>query len=148
MRTRILLVLTFALITLTLACSKSNAPDSKPSATNSSGVAPAANPTAAGPAATSAMKIDLKLDPAQPAPNKDAIFTARLTNPDGSPVTGADVNVALTMKEMDMGKTDVKLADKGNGNYDGKGKFTMSGDWNAAVTAKQADKTATQTVTV
>jgi hypothetical protein len=45
---------------------------------------------------------------------------------------------------MDMGKNEFPLADKGNGDYQGEGKFGMSGDWNVVITAKQADKTVVQ----
>ena len=86
--------------------------------------------------------------PAEPAPNKPAKFNITITDQDGKPVTGADVNITLTMKTMDMGEEKVKLADKGNGDYQGEGKVTMSGDWNAAVTAKKAGQTAVQSFPV
>ena len=140
----------FALLFI-LACSKANPPESqKPSAANqgaSTAPSPASGATTA--AINSApMKIDLTVDPAQPNPSKPAKFTAKLSDSDGKPVTGADVNVALVMKEMDMGKNEFKLADKGNGEYQGEGKFGMSGDWNVVVTAKQPGKSATQSFSV
>jgi hypothetical protein len=47
-----------------------------------------------------------------------------------------------------MGKNEFKLAEKGNGDYQGEGKFGMAGDWNVVVTAKKGGKSATQTVPV
>lgn len=133
------LLAAFALL-FTVACAKANAPEN----------AKAAGQPASAPQTTGAapLKIDLKIDPAEPAPNKPAKFNITITDPDGKPVTGADVNIALTMKTMDMGEEKVKLADKGNGQYEGQGKVTMAGDWNAAVSAKKGGQTAVQSFPV
>jgi hypothetical protein len=48
------------------------------------------------------------------------------------------------MPLMDMGKNEFRLADIGNGVYEGTGKFTMAGPWNVMVTVKAAGKTAQQ----
>ena len=129
----------FALL-FTVACSKANAPENAKAAGTTTASQPA---SAAAP-----LKIDLKVDPAEPAPNKPAKFNVTITDQDGKPVAGADVNIALTMKTMDMGEAKVKLADKGNGEYQGEGKVTMSGDWNAAVSAKKTGQTAVQSFPV
>ena len=149
-------VLAAIALSLTLACTKANPPESqKPSAANS-GASTAPSPAAgassaaansAGSTSSTAMKIDLTVDPPQPNPSKPAKFTVNVADSDGKPVGGADVNVALVMKEMDMGKNEFKLADKGNGQYQGEGKFGMSGDWNVVVTAKQSTKTGQNVVT-
>jgi len=140
MRKSILAVIVVAL-SFTLACGKEKTPETpKPSAAD-------AKPATA-PAAASGMKVELTVDPAQPNPSKPAKFSAKVTDADGKPVTGADVYVSLVMKEMDMGKNEFKLADKGAGNYEIEGKFGMAGEWSAVVTAKQGDKTTTQTVAV
>jgi len=141
MRKSILAVIVVAL-SFTLACGKEKTPETpKPSAAD-------AKPVASPASAASGMKVELTVDPAQPNPSKPAKFSAKVTDADGKPVTGADVNVSLVMKEMDMGKNEFKLADKGAGTYEGDGKFGMAGDWSAVVTAKQGDKTTTQTVAV
>jgi nitrogen fixation protein FixH len=133
------LLAVFALL-FTFACSNANAPETAKaagqaaSASQTTGVAP--------------LKIDLKTDPTEPSPNKPAKFNVTITDRDGKPVTGADVNIALTMKTMDMGEEKVKLADKGTGEYQGEGKVTMAGDWNAAVTAKKGSQTAVQSFPV
>jgi hypothetical protein len=124
----------------TVACSKANAPENAKAAGQAT--------TASQPNSTTPLKIDLKVDPAEPAPNKPAKFNVTITDQDGKPVTGADVNIALTMKTMDMGEEKVKLADKGNGDYQGAGKVTMAGDWNAAVSAKKSGQTAVQSFPV
>lgn len=133
------LLAVFALL-FTLACSKANAPENAKSAAQA---ASASQTTGVAP-----LKIDVKIDPAEPAPNKPAKFNITITDQEGKPVTGADVNIVLTMKTMDMGEEKIKLADKGNGQYEGEGKVTMAGDWNAAVTAKKGGQSAVQSFPV
>jgi len=143
-------LLAACVLLLSMACSKANAPETpKPSAASSSASTPATSP-AVGNTSTNAsgMKVDVKVDPTQPNPSKPAKFSAHVTDADGKPVSGAEVNVSLVMKEMDMGKNEFKLGDKGNGDYQGEGKFGMAGQWDVVVTAKQGGKTATQTVLV
>lgn len=124
-----------------IACSTANAPTTSNDAAKTPS-APA--PPAANNAASSPMRVQLNIDPAEPAPNKPAKFDVKLTSTDGKPVSGANVTASLVMKTMDMGKNEFPLADKGNGDYQGEGKFGMSGDWNVVITAKQADKTVVQ----
>src|SRR5689334_13491964 len=96
-----LLAASFVLVTI--ACGKSNAPEtSKPSAASSSssgGAATSSAPASTPAASASALKVDVKVDPAQPNPSKPAKFSAHVTDADGKPVSGADVNASLVMKE-------------------------------------------------
>lgn len=69
---------------------------------------------------------------------KPITFTVHITDKHAQPVTDAEVNAALTMKLMDMGTTQLKLAAKGNGDYEATMKdMDMSGPWNLAVDAAQ-----------
>lgn len=133
------LVAAFALL-FGAGCSKANAPET-PKGTQPQSAA--ASPASSGTTGAG-MKMQLKIDPPEPNPGKPAKFNVTLTDGEGKPVTGADVNVSLVMKTMDMGKNEFKLADKGNGDYQGEGKFGMSGDWNVVVTAKQGSQQAQQ----
>ncbi len=94
---------------------------------------------------TAPFKITLTTDPAQPAEDKDTVFKITVAEPTGQPVSGAIVTADLKMQMMDMGKNEVTLADKGSGNYEGKGQFSMAGPWNVIVTAKQGAKSGQQT---
>ena len=64
------------------------------------------------------------------------IFTLHITDDHAQPVNGAEVSGALTMKEMDMGTTQLRFVPKGNGDYEASMKdMDMSGMWNLAVDA-------------
>ncbi len=91
------------------------------------------------------LKITLSTDPAQPAEDKDTVFKVTVAEATGQPVSGATVTADLKMQIMDMGKNEITLADKGSGNYEGKGQFSMAGPWNVIVTAKQGGKSGQQT---
>ena len=113
---------------------------------------PAASSTAAQPSQTAQpataqapWKMQLTTDPVQPTSEQNATFRVKLTDESGAPVTGAKLQAELVMRSMDMGKTEVPLADKSNGLYEGQGKFTMAGPWNVVVTATKDGKSATQT---
>jgi nitrogen fixation protein FixH len=86
----------------------------------------------------------LTTSPAQPVSGEDTTFEVTLNDASGQPVAGAKVEAALEMKIMDMGKNVVTLADKGNGVYQGKGQFTMSGPWDVVVTANKAGASGAQ----
>lgn len=93
-------------------------------------------------------QISLTTDPAPPLEDQETLFKLTVTDSSGKPVTGASVSAALEMQSMDMGKNDVTFSDKGSGNYEGKGKFTMAGPWNVVVSVKQADNTDQQTISI
>lgn len=103
--------------------------------------APAPGPS---PAAQSPWRMTFETDPAEPKANKPATIRIRLTNADDTAVTGARVTASLTMALMDMGKSEVQLVEKGDGAYEGKGTFTMSGPWKVVVTASSGGKTGEQ----
>ena len=80
--------------------------------------------------------MDLKVSPDHPRMVKPLTFTLHITDDHAQPINGAEVNGALTMKEMNMGTTQVKFVPKGNGDYEAAMKsMDMSGPWNLAVDA-------------
>lgn len=82
--------------------------------------------------------MDLKVSPDHPRMVRPLTFTLHITDEHAQPVNDAEVNGALTMKEMNMGTTQIKFAPKGNGDYEAAMKsMDMSGPWNLAVDASQ-----------
>jgi nitrogen fixation protein FixH len=100
------------------------------------------------PAAVSSWKMALTTAPDPPVSDKDVILYLKLTDQSGQPIAGARVKAALVMSEMDMGKNEVELAAKGNGDYEGSGKFTMAGPWNIVITAAGPGRAGQQTFPV
>jgi hypothetical protein len=87
---------------------------------------------------TSPWHMDLKVSPDHPRMVKPMTFTLHIADEHAQPVNGAEVNGALTMKEMDMGATQLKFAPKGNGDYEAAmTSMDMSGAWNLTVDASQ-----------
>lgn len=129
MRKLILLALIVA-VSLSLACSSgANNTAAEHKAHNK----PVEVPTPAAWPGT----IALNIAPEPPEPNKPAKFTVTLAGEDGKPLAGAKVRASLIMPEMDMGKNEFDLNDKGGGAYEGEGKFTMAGDWKVLVFAQK-----------
>ncbi|HEV8524821.1 MAG TPA: FixH family protein, partial [Terriglobales bacterium] len=87
----------------------------------------------------SAFKMSLDLEPPQPQFGDKTRFRVKVSDPAGAPVSGAQVHAKLVMPLMDMGKNEFDLADKGKGEYEGTGEFTMAGEWVATITAKQGE---------
>jgi hypothetical protein len=82
--------------------------------------------------------MELKISPDHPLMVRPLTFTLHITDEHAQPVTGAEVNGVLTMKDMDMGTTQLTFAPKGNGDYEAAMKsMDMSGAWNLAVDASQ-----------
>ncbi|MFB3814751.1 MAG: FixH family protein [Terriglobales bacterium] len=108
---RKLFIITLAVISILCACQKQS------SQTKPLPIGAAALTTVPDPAVT----------------GKDILFRLHLTDAAGKPVSGASVQAALEMPMMDMGKNEFTLTDKGNGDYEGKGQFTMTGPWNVIV---------------
>ena len=114
-----------------------------PQARPAPAAAPASAVTPIPPAPGMPWKIALEVD-APPRIVKATTFRVKLTDPSGKPVTGAKVEVSLEMKLMDMGKNQVALAGKGDGDYEGSSTFSMSGVWNVVVTASAGGKSGEQ----
>ena len=93
-------------------------------------------------------KMILTTAPAPPPSEKDLVFQLHLTGADGAPVAGAKVTAELVMPVMDMGKNEIIFTEKGKGDYEGTGKFTMSGPWNVVITASAPGQSGQQTIPV
>lgn len=74
--------------------------------------------------------------------NFDAPFEVRIVDAKGAPVKGAEVEVVLTMVDMDHGEFKTAFKESKAGVYEGKPKFIMVGDWNVEVRAKKGTQTA------
>jgi RND family efflux transporter MFP subunit len=97
--------------------------------------APANAPTAAQ------ANIDFTTDP-NPLQRGSNILRVKLTNRDGSPISGAEATVTLYMAAMPaMGmaamNTTTKLTDKGNGLYEGSGSLGSGGTWQVTISAQK-----------
>ena len=57
--------------------------------------------------------------PEHPRMVKPVTFRVHIVDGAGKPVDNARVKGSLTMKVMDMGKTELTFEPKGNGNYEG-----------------------------
>jgi nitrogen fixation protein FixH len=121
----------FISVSLTLAiagCQSKSVPGSPSQPAVSSAATSAASP----------WKMDLRVTPEHPSMIKPVTFTVHIVDGDGKPVDNAQVRGSLTMKLMDMGKNEVQLQSKGNGDYEGSSKAPdMSGPWDFAVDASQ-----------
>jgi hypothetical protein len=117
-------------LALVLGCSqKTAAPQKQQPAASSS----ASNSKEAGP-----WRMDLKVAPDHPRMVKPLTFTLHIADEHAQPVSDAEVNGVLRMKDMDMGTTQVKFVPKGNGDYEASvNSVDMSGAWDLAVDASQ-----------
>ena len=79
--------------------------------------------------------------PTMPPKVGDTPFTAQVTR-GGTPVTGATVNLKLSMPSMNMGGPEVTLAPAGD-RYTGNANLGMAGEWQAEVVMKAGNETGT-----
>ena len=89
-------------------------------------------------------KIELTTAPS-PAQKGSNTVKVKLTDPEGKPISGAEVTVTFfmaAMPSMNMPemKTVIKGADKSDGVYEGKGDLGSAGMWEVTVTAQQNGK--------
>ena len=82
--------------------------------------------------------MQLTVSPDPPSMAKPITFIVHITDENNQPVVGAAVTGSLTMKTMDMGKTELKFESKGGGDYEARrADMDMSGTWTLAVEARQ-----------
>jgi Cu(I)/Ag(I) efflux system membrane fusion protein/cobalt-zinc-cadmium efflux system membrane fusion protein len=89
--------------------------------------------------------IDFTTDPTPPQKGNN-VFHVKLTRPDGTPTTGAEVTVKFYMAAMPaMGmaamNTSAKLTEKGNGLYEGNGSLGAGGTWQVTITVQKNGQT-------
>jgi len=99
------------------------------------GAAAAMNAPATQPAA----QVEFSTEPATPHKGTN-LYRVKLTNADGSPVTGAQVSVQSYMPGMpEMGMAAMKvvtpLIEKGRGTYEGQVNLEIGGTWQVSITA-------------
>lgn len=105
-------------------------------------------PPGAGEAsAMNAPQTSLELSTEPSPPHKGSnVFRVKATEANGSPISGAQINVTFFMPAMPaMGmaamRTSVDLTDKGNGLYEGTGNLESGGTWQVTIVAKKNDQT-------
>jgi Cu(I)/Ag(I) efflux system membrane fusion protein/cobalt-zinc-cadmium efflux system membrane fusion protein len=86
-------------------------------------------------------KAELTTEPDPPRKGSNT-FRVKLTDASGGPISGAEVSVTFSMPAMPaMGmaamRTQVSLADKGNGLYESPGKLDSGGTWQVTILAKK-----------
>ena len=86
-------------------------------------------------------KIELQL-PKLLKPATDTLCRVKLADAKGAPVEGAQVELVLTMVDMDHGETKVAAKPVKAGLHEGKVRFLMSGEWNIEVRVRKAAQTA------
>jgi Cu(I)/Ag(I) efflux system membrane fusion protein/cobalt-zinc-cadmium efflux system membrane fusion protein len=97
--------------------------------------------------ATNTPQANAELTSEPNPPNKgNNLFRVKLTDANGSPISGADASVTFYMPAMPaMGmaamRTPVTLSDKGNGTYEGSGVLGSGGTWQATILAKKNGQT-------
>ncbi len=80
---------------------------------------------------------------------KPVTLLVHISDQHGQPVGNVQVSGALTMKEMDMGVTQLKFTPKANGDYEASTKgIDMSGPWSLTVHAAQGSTRVTKTFDV
>jgi membrane fusion protein, copper/silver efflux system len=100
-------------------------------------------PGAGGASAMTAAQANAELTSEPNPPSKGSnVFRAKLTDANGSPISGAEMSVTFFMPAMPaMGmaamRTPVALSDKGNGIYEGSGVLGSGGTWQTTILAKR-----------
>lgn len=113
--------------------------------------APAGAPSAGG--AAQGVSIEFASEPDPPASGDNAI-RVKVTNPDGSPVTDATVNVVFSMPampsmNMPAMRSAAALEHEAAGVYRGTGQLSMAGTWSVSVTAARgSDEIASRRLSV
>ncbi|HXN53431.1 MAG TPA: efflux RND transporter periplasmic adaptor subunit [Candidatus Acidoferrum sp.] len=85
--------------------------------------------------------VELTTDPAPPHKGSNT-FRVNLTDASGGPISAAEVSATFSMPAMPaMGmaamRTQVSLAEKGNGLYEGAGQLDSGGTWQVMIVAKK-----------
>ncbi len=90
------------------------------------------------------LQITLTTQPPSPRQMDPTRFTVTLRDAHSLLVRRAKAQLSLQMTTMDMGQDIVALSPQSPGVYTGTGRFTMSGAWRAAVTARQGKELTVQ----
>ena len=87
------------------------------------------------------VNIEFRSDP-DPPQSGDNTYQVTVKQPDGTPVTDADVTAVFSMPampsmNMPAMRSDAPLAHIGDGTYRGTGQLSMAGTWNVVVSISQ-----------
>lgn len=122
----------FMLLAFGGACKKK---DSTPPTPHQEGELAAAITTQADP-----LNITLAIAPEHPRMIKPTTFTLHVTDPAGKISQGLAITGHLTMRDMNMGETQITLVPKGGGDYQASVKeMDMSGPWTLTVKASSEE---------
>ena len=96
----------------------------------------------AGAASTPQATLDFSTEPSPPRRGNNTL-RVRLADTSGSPIIGAEVSVVFFMPAMPaMGmaavRTESRLSETGNGNYQGAGALQSGGTWQVTITARRS----------
>lgn len=131
-------VLSVCVLGLTLqGCSSGNEATAPAGTTQGQASAPAGQPASAGQGVT----LEFRSTPDPPLPGDNALEVV-VTQPDGSAVTDATVEVVFSMAampsmNMPAMRSTAALAHQGAGRYRGSGELSMGGTWTVIVTASR-----------
>ena len=122
---------------LALAGCTSGGDSAAPAATTGGQTPPSSQPASAG----QGLAIAFRSDP-DPPTSGDSAYEVTVTQPDGSPVTDATVNVVFSMPAMPSMnmpgmRSEASLAHEGSGRYRGTGQLEMGGTWSVLVTVSR-----------
>ena len=95
-------------------------------------------PGAGAAGAINAPQAKAELTTAPDPPHKGSnTFRVKLTDASGAPIPGAEVSVTLSIAGMAAMRTQVSLAEKRNGLYEGLGQLDSGGTWQVTIVAKK-----------
>ncbi|MHB8525154.1 MAG: efflux RND transporter periplasmic adaptor subunit [Candidatus Acidiferrales bacterium] len=104
-------------------------------------------PGAGAASAINAPRSNIEFTPNPSPPHEGSnVFRVKLTDANGSPISGADVTATFSMPAMPaMGmaamRVPVTFSDTGNGVYQGSGQLGSSGTWQVAIVARKNGQT-------
>ena len=86
--------------------------------------------------------------PARVKADADTAMKIKVVDGKGKPVTGATVEMVVTMIDMDHGETKTPAKMTSPGVYEGKTSFMMAGGWNLEVRVKKGNQSKAQKIRI
>ena len=83
--------------------------------------------------------ISWTIEPPSPVVGADTIVRFVLRQRDGTPIGGAALHLEAHMSHPGMAPVAVEAAERGDGEYEGRLRLTMAGDWLLVVSGRLAD---------
>jgi hypothetical protein len=88
-----------------------------------------------------------RIDPTPPVAGTSAVVRVRLAHGDGSPVTGAQLQLEAHMSHPGMAPSTATVIESGGGAYEARVLLPMAGDWTFVVTGRLPDGSRTTSET-